>query len=188
MANVKHTMFAGMAFGLAELFKHILGNKRLLGPVNYTLELSAPDGPSTGGGKQALQHVKLVPEQGGTTLVVGTANAGEKIAELRTFKHVDEMHRQRFKGAAFEADPTQYEALIGAARAFFTDYKYTVTMLDHVPARPPTPAKSRPVAPVAARSTGSAAVAKLPASALRFVITVVLTAAMVVAVALFLRR
>src|SRR5256885_11091470 len=131
MAQVKHTMFAGMAFGLAELFKHSVGKKRLEGAVNYTVELSAPDGPSTAGGKQAVQHVKLVPEQGGPTLLIGTANAVDKTAELRTFKQVDEMHRPRFKGAPFDADLTQYEDLVEAARTLFTEYTYPVKPLDY---------------------------------------------------------
>jgi|tagenome__1003787_1003787.scaffolds.fasta_scaffold20381739_1 hypothetical protein len=190
MAEVKHTMFAGMAFGLAELFKHSVGKKRLSGPVPYGVELSAPDGPSTAGGKQALQHVKLVPEQGGPTLLIGTANAVDKTAELRTFKHVDEMHRQRFKGIPFEADPTQYDDLIAAARAFFADYKYTVTITE-APPKPVAPqaaAPSRPMPAVSSRPVPPAGVAKLPTSRLRVILTVAVTAAVVIAVALFLRH
>jgi hypothetical protein len=187
MAQAKHTMFAGMAVGLAELFKHSVGKKRLEGTtgVSYSVELSAPDGPSTAGGKQAVQHVKLVPEHGGPTLLIGTANAVEKIAELRTFKQVDEMHRQRFKGAPFDADLGQYEALVDACKAFFTEYKYQVTLLDYTPA----PSPSRSMAAVGSKAVvPPAGVAKLPSSPLRFIITVALTAAVVVAVALFFRR
>jgi hypothetical protein len=190
MAEVKHTMFAGMAFGLAELFKHSVGKKRLAGPVVYNVELSAPEGESTAGGKQALQHVKLVPERGGPTLLIGTANAVEKAAELRSYKHVDEMHRQRFKGAPFDADPTQYEALLEAARAFFTEYKYTVTVLDSAPSRAVTPVAppSRSTPPAPSKSVATAGVAKLPSSPLRFILTVAVTAAVVIAVAMFLRH
>jgi hypothetical protein len=192
MAEVKHTMFAGMAFGISELFKHSVGKKRLEGPgVVYTVELSAPDGPSTAGGKQALQHVKLVPEQGGPTLLIGTTNAVDKHAELRTFHHVDEMHRQRFKGTPFSVDPAQYDALIEGARVFFTEYKYNVTMLDQAPSRSMTPAPaapSRPVTAIGSRPIATAGVAKLPGSPVRFIVTVAVSALVVVLIALFLRR
>jgi hypothetical protein len=189
MAEVKHTMFAGMAFGLAEMFKHSVGKQRLKGDVTYAIELSAPEGESTAGGKQALQHVKLVPEGGGPTLVIGTAHAVEKMAELRTWKQVDEMHRQRFKGAPFDADQAEYEVLLEAARKFFTDYKYNVKFAESAPAAAvPAAAPSRPVAAVASRPIPTAGVAKLPSSPLRFIITVCVTAAVVVAIAMFLRR
>src|SRR4051794_5996562 len=188
MAEVKHTMFAGMAFGLAELFKHSVGKTRLRGDVSYSVELSAPEGESTAGGKQALQHVKLVPDGGGPTLVIGTANAVEKLAELRTYKHVDEMHRQRFKGAPFDVQMGEYESVVEAARKFFTDYKYTVTVVDAAaPKAVPAP-PSRPVAAVASKPIAAAGVAKLPGSPLRFILTVCVTAAVVVALAMFLRH
>src|SRR4051794_4115516 len=187
MAEVKHTMFAGMAFGLAELFKHSVGKTRLRGDVSYSVELSAPEGESTAGGKQALQHVKLVPDGGGPTLVIGTSNAVDKIAELRTYKHVDEMHRQRFKGAPFDVQMGEYETMVEAARKFFTDYKYTVTVVE-APKAVPAAAPSRPMPAVASKPVASAGVAKLPNSPLRFILTVCVTAAVVVALAMFLRH
>jgi hypothetical protein len=188
MAEVKHTMFAGMAFGLAELFKHSVGKMRLKGDVTYSVELSAPEGESTAGGKQALQHVKLVPDGGGPTLVIGTANAVEKLAEMRTYKHVDELHRQRFKGAPFDVQMGEYETVVEAARKFFTDYKYTVTVVD-APARAvAAAAPSRPMPAVSSRPVAAAGVAKLPTSRLRVILTVCVTAAVVVVVAIFLRH
>jgi hypothetical protein len=197
MAEVKHTMFAGMAFGLAELFKHSVGKRRLKGEggVTYNVELSAPDGESTAGGKQALQHVKLVPERGGPTLVMGTANAVEKQAELRAFNQIDELHRQRFKGAPFDVEPNDYAALLEAARAFFVDYKYAVSIVD-APPPPPRATASAPVAAAPSRQMPATAskpvthggVAKLPSSPLRLILTVTVTAALVVIIAFFLRR
>jgi hypothetical protein len=196
MAEVKHTMFAGMAFGLAELFKHSVGKKRLKGEggVTYNVELSAPEGESTAGGKQALQHVKLVPERGGPTLVMGTANAVEKQAELRAFNQIDELHRQRFKGAPFDVEPSEYAALLEAARSFFVDYKYAVSIVDAPPPRatgttPVAPAApSRPMAAVSSKPVATAGVAKLPSSPVRLIITVTITALAVVIIAFFLRR
>jgi hypothetical protein len=155
MGEPQHTAFAGQAIGLAELFKFGLGKKRLEGPVSYTPELSAPEA-STGGGKQPLQHVKLVPDAG-ATLVIGTANIVEKSCELRTFRHMDGVHRQRFKGQPFGADPDKYTAFLEDAKAFFVGQHYTVSMVDAVTPTRPMPAVAGALRPVAVPH-----VAKLP--------------------------
>ena len=98
MANVQRTMYAAQAVGFADLFKSLLGPVRLPGPVVYHPELSAPEGESTGGGKQATQHVMLVPDAGGATLVMGSVNVKDKTAELRPFLAFEQMIVQRFKG------------------------------------------------------------------------------------------
>ena len=184
MGEQQHTVFAGQAVGLAELFKFGFANKRLDGAVNYTPELSAPDGPSTAGGKQALQHIKLVPEAG-ATLVIGTANVVDKSCELRTYRHMDDVHRQRFKGAPFPADPTKYAALLEELRTFFVGQHYTVTI--HEAAAP-----TRPMPPIASASRPIAvpAVAKLPSRApVGLIVTVATTLALVAtALVMFLRR
>jgi hypothetical protein len=174
MRQLNHTMFAGEAIGLAQLFQHAFGKKRLEGPVSYAVEMSTPDGPSTAGGKQPLQHLKLIPQGGGPALLVGTANLVDKEAELRTFLFVDQAHRQRWKGAAFSADPVPYQELMDSIRAFLVQQRYAVTLLDVGPPEPAVPV---------------AGVAKLPnASPTRLILTVALTAALVVAAAAFLRH
>src|SRR5438105_4208852 len=76
-ARPLQTQFAMRALGLAERFAQVCGAHGLDGDgVTYRLELAAPEGPSTGGGKQAVQHVKLVPNRG-TTIVIGQANQVE---------------------------------------------------------------------------------------------------------------
>jgi hypothetical protein len=166
-----HTMFAGQAIGLAELFNLTVGKKRLEGVVSYTPRLSTPDGPSTAGGRQALQHLTLVPEGGGATILIGTANLVEQQAELRTFAHVDELHRQRFKGVPFQIDRARYDALLESIRAFLGERKYAVTLAEAP--RPAAPFQTRIYRP----------------SPLRMIITMALSAAVVLAVAaLFLRR
>jgi hypothetical protein len=177
--SAPHTMFAGQALGLAELFNLTIGKKRLQGLVPYAPELSSPDGPSTGGGKQALQHIKLVAEGGGATLLIGTANLVDRQAELRSFKHVDDAHRQRFKGVGFQVDRAQYEALLETMRAFFAERKYGVTMTDGSPSRVVSPA---------GKATRLAAVPAPRASLLRMIVTMALSAALVVAVAAFFLR
>jgi hypothetical protein len=150
----QHTAFAGQAVSLADLFRYGFSKKKLEGVVSYTPELSSPEGDSTGGGKQALQHVKLVPDSG-ATLVIGTANVVDKSCELRTFRHMDDVHRQRFKGRPFDADPSRYDQLIEDLRAFFTGQHFTVSIHETVaPSPPPVASAPRPVA--------TPSVAKLP--------------------------
>ena len=64
-----------------------------------TVEMTAPQG-STQGGKLALQHVTLRPAGTGTGLVVGTLNAGEKRAAIRSYVEVARVHETRFKKPA----------------------------------------------------------------------------------------
>ncbi|HEX8950895.1 MAG TPA: hypothetical protein VF997_11840 [Polyangia bacterium] len=119
MSEAKHTQFAMQALGLAETFNLMLQAERVKGPITYRVELSAPDGMSTAGGKQATQHVKLVPEGGGTTVVAGSANHVERWAELRTFEHLKLLHAQRFKGAEIPLNRVQYNELLEKLKAFF---------------------------------------------------------------------
>lgn len=180
----QHTAFAGQAIGLAELFKYGFSKKRLEGPVSYTPELSAPESTSTGGGKQALQHVKLVPDAG-ATLVIGTANIVDKSCELRTFRHMDDVHRQRFKGQPFAADPERYGALLEDLKSFFVAQHYTVSM--HEAAAPTRP---MPAVATVSRPIATPAVAKLPSRApVGLIIAIATTVAALATVAvLFLRR
>lgn len=129
MSDPKRTAFAMQAFSLAETFNLMLQAERVKGPVTYRVELSAPDGMSTAGGKQATQHIKLVPEGGGTTIVAGSANQAENWAELRSFEHLKLLHAQRWKGAEIPLNRVQYNELLDKLRAFFAD-KVTVRMAE----------------------------------------------------------
>jgi hypothetical protein len=96
------------ASDLAAAFNDALKRVRI-GPGEYSAELTAPEGPSTAGGVQAMQHLRLVPRQPGLpTLVVGHANHAEEKAELRTYEHLDAVHRQRFR-RPLAIDRGQYE-------------------------------------------------------------------------------
>ncbi len=142
MSDPKRTAFAMQALSLAETFNLMLQAERVKGPVTYRVELSAPEGMSTAGGKQATQHIKLVPEGGGTTIVAGSANQAEHWAELRSFEHLKLLHAQRFKGAEIPLNRVQYNELLDKLRAFFAD-KVTVRMAELPRDVPSTaPAKS----------------------------------------------
>lgn len=146
MAVKKLTMVAQQAVGFAELFKAVFADG-LQGPVNYRVELSQPDGPSTAGGKLAMQHIKLVPPDSGPTLLIGSANTVEKTADLRSFRMLAGQHAQRFKGATLPIDPQRYASLVESLRTFFSDRGMRVTVQDDVGSAPPLS-----VAPPAPRS------------------------------------
>jgi hypothetical protein len=69
-----------------------------IGAGDYVVELTTPEGPSTGGGKQARQHLRLVPRRKGYAVVVaGIVDPVTSFAEVRTFEHVAVLHELRFQ-------------------------------------------------------------------------------------------
>jgi hypothetical protein len=127
MAEHNRTQFTLKALSLADYFKAIMGQQRVSG---YRVVLAAPDGPSTGGGKQALQHISLVPDAGGATITAGSANQVEKVAEIRTYDHLAQLHAQRFKGKKLPLDRIAYNELCKRMQQFFGEQKLTVVLLD----------------------------------------------------------
>ncbi|MFO0678578.1 MAG: hypothetical protein U0169_18730 [Polyangiaceae bacterium] len=92
-----HTRITIEAHELAEVVNSGFEGIRL-GVPEYVPELTSPEGPSTAGGIQALQRVKLVARKPGfANLVVGSANRVTGVAELRNYDYVDAVHRARFK-------------------------------------------------------------------------------------------
>ena len=109
------TQFSIQASTLADSYRSTVGRLRVA-PHGYSPDMTAPEGQSTGGGVQAMQHLRLVPgEPGLPTLVVGHANHAEEKAELRTYEHLDAVHRQRFK-KPLDLDRTQYDDFLRLAK------------------------------------------------------------------------
>ena len=129
MPDYKYTQVAQKAASLAELFDARF-EKGLDGPVHFRVALTAPDGPSTGGGKQALQHIKLIPEGGGPAVLIGSANTTRMTAEIRTFEHVAALYAQRFHGAKAPLDVTRYYELGQGLATFFRAMRMTVTFAE----------------------------------------------------------
>ncbi len=162
MSDPKRTAFAMQALGLAETFNFVFQAERVKGPVTYRVELAAPDGMSTAGGKQATQHIKLVPEGGGTTIVAGSANQAESWAELRSFEHLKLLHAQRFKGAEIPLNRVQYNELLEKLKAFLAD-KCTVR-LAALPRDGEMPAATPKKGPIGALVIGLVLAAAMAAS------------------------
>jgi hypothetical protein len=135
MAEEKRTQFAMAALGFADLFKVQIGSRKLPGPVPYVVELAAPEGPSTGGGKQGVLHIKLTPDVGGPVTVAGWANPFERTAELRTFDHLAAAHAMRFHGQQIPLDRAQYDGLLARMHEFLATQGLQVSTM----ADPPRP-------------------------------------------------
>ncbi|MBX3197616.1 MAG: hypothetical protein KF894_05690 [Labilithrix sp.] len=85
--------FVSLADSVTEAFRDFA-----IGAGAYAVELTAPQGMSTGGGKQALQHLRLRPRREGyAVLVAGTVNQVERRAELRDYDHMAIMNDVRFR-------------------------------------------------------------------------------------------
>lgn len=85
----------------------------------YAIELTTPPGQSTNGGKEALQHLCLVPQRPGHPgIIVATVSAVAKEAQLRSFEYVDAVHRARFR-RAIDLTPRQWEQVLARAEEVF---------------------------------------------------------------------
>ena len=144
MTEDKRTEFAMAAVDLAGVFNTAFADA---GVAGYSLQLTAPEGQSTGGGIQALQHVTLVSETGGPSIVVANCNNVEKKADLRTYDHAAGLFQQHFAGSAFPVESGQYQALSDRIGEFFRNQSFQVGT-----ARPP--AAPAPQANAAAPARG----------------------------------
>lgn len=139
----KYTAVAGKAMDFATLFNAVFANE-LDGPVPYRVDLTTPVGPSTEGGKLALQHIRLVPPDRGAAVVLGTVNQTDNSAEIRTYRHLADVHARRFNGARIPLDPNEYLKLKNRLQHFFAAQGFTMLMVDVTPSLAPPPPEAHP--------------------------------------------
>jgi len=120
----------------------------------HSVEMTAPEG-STKGGLLALQHVTLKPETG-MAMVVGTVNAGEKRAELRSYAHVAKVNDDRYK-LPLPFDEASYKAFLEKAESLLGAFGIETTVTDVPRDTAPSFADQQEAKP-AARSGGNALV------------------------------
>jgi hypothetical protein len=133
MAEPVHTQFAMKAIDLASVFKSVVGAEPVAstsGP-SFQVELSAPDGPSTGGGAQSVQHIRLVRE--GMTVVAGSIDSVQRSVELRSYAYACGLHAQRYKGAPLPISQAAYDAMLKRIRTFVASQDYAVVLKDAAP-------------------------------------------------------
>ena len=108
------TRVANQAASLAETVSEGFEDFHM-GAGDYVVELTMPEGPSTGGGAQARQSIRLVPRRKGYAIVVvGTVDPVTSTAEIRTFEHVAILHEVRFH-QPLEISGEEYEDFLAKA-------------------------------------------------------------------------
>jgi len=107
-----YTVLAREGVNVAQLLNTAL-SKRTLGKVTpRRLEVAAPIGQSTQGGKKARQSVTLIPVAGeGPSVMCGWIDAAQKVAELREYQDVAVQYKSRF-GSRFEVSAEEYATLM----------------------------------------------------------------------------
>lgn len=122
--QVVHTSFAFQANALATQFNELFGQVEV--PTGHLMSLTAPDGPSTGGGVQSLQHLKLSPKGPGPVLVMGSLDTNKMTASVRTHGHL--AHQARARGVMLAVQLKAYEAVADRVRTFLESMGFQVTV------------------------------------------------------------
>jgi hypothetical protein len=150
MEDGKFTMFAGKAVALAEVFKFTVGKEPFVGPSVCRLELSAPAEESTDGGRLAVQHVSIVPENGGPATVMATAYQVERRAEARQYEVVADTYKKRFRANTFPVSPGQFDEMTRKLKDFFQQFGFKFEIAPLLGGRPsiatPVAGVNRPTA------------------------------------------
>lgn len=106
-----YTMMAQQGIDAAAVVNAAM-QKRVLGTLTpRRVEVIAPHGPSTSGGKKARQSITLTPVAGGGAgIVFGFLDVAAKSFEVRPHAVVAQQYKARF-GESFEATAEEYDAL-----------------------------------------------------------------------------
>ncbi|MCP3166827.1 hypothetical protein [Myxococcus qinghaiensis] len=106
------TMFANHSALLAEQLRDALGKKMYGRGPHRVLRIDDPEGPSTGGGKQARQSISLVPRKGtGPSVVCGWVDVSKREAQLRGFEGVAKRY-EAHHGEPLELATEEYERFL----------------------------------------------------------------------------
>lgn len=125
--QVKRTAFAQQAVDFSDYFDMLFEKVLVQGDAPRRAMLVAPEGISTGGGKQARQALVLKAEAEGIPgLTVGWVDRNQGMVALRTYEYLEEQHRQRFGKKPFEIDKESYDAFYKKAQEFFSREKMPI--------------------------------------------------------------
>jgi hypothetical protein len=161
MEDGKFTMFAGKSVALAEVFKFTVGKEPFVGPAVCRLELSSPTEESTDGGRLAVQHVSIVPENGGPTTVMATAFQVDRRAEARQYEVVADTYKKRFRTNNFPVTPGQFDEMTRKLKDFFQQFGFKFEIQPLVLNRP----SAAVAAPARGTASGPVSAAKRPVAA-----------------------
>lgn len=149
--HVKRTAFAQQAVDFSDYFDMLFEKIVVEGDAPRKPTLVAPDGMSTGGGKQGRQHLVLKADDDVVPAVpVGWVDRGQGMVSLRTYECLVDQYRQRKK--PFDLDQESYETFFNKAKDFFTREKMPVKVESAV--RPSVAAPAAPVVQEASSNRG----------------------------------
>jgi hypothetical protein len=107
-----YTVMAREGINAAEVVNTALKKKEVGKETPRRVEVIAPHGPSTSGGKKARQSITLVPVSGqGAGLMCGFLDVAQKSVEIRDYAVVAEQFKKRF-GTRFDVSAEEYGALV----------------------------------------------------------------------------
>jgi hypothetical protein len=131
MDPLHHTAYAGRALQFAQLFALRVGSPRLYAPDGAPLpiELTVPDGLSTGHGIQNLQHITIT--HGVRTIVFGSLDQLKDAIEIRSFDYLGTHYEDRWS-APLPFDVGTYNDLFKRLQEFTAGQKLTLTVKDPV--------------------------------------------------------
>jgi hypothetical protein len=120
-----YTMTAREGVDASELV-HAAFSRKTVGKLTpRRVEVVAPDGPSTAGGKRARQTIRLVPASGeGSPVMCGSLDVAQKIVELRGYEALVQQYEARF-GEACDIAEAEYAALCKDLQMVLTPFRYT---------------------------------------------------------------
>ncbi|MBI4821643.1 MAG: hypothetical protein HY791_35605 [Deltaproteobacteria bacterium] len=160
--EASRTVHAQQALDISELLSLKFADKSFGTRTPRKLKVTAPDGPSTGGGKRARQSIILVPAEepenwnSGESVPCGWLDAAQKQAELKSFDVLASQYHQRH-GRRIDIDQPGYDLLLADIQAFLKTQAFTTKVTAVVPQKAATTRHlDREEAPVAATNTGGA--------------------------------
>ncbi len=154
-----HTLVAQRAVSLADQFNQLYFELRMT--PGYRVDMTAPTGPSTLAGAQALQHIRLFSPTGAAPLLMGNVDTSAKKSVLRTWACLKQMHALR-SGEGFELVEAEYAKFLERVQKHFAVLQISVSIEDAKPlfaASVPSEVEA-PVAPTASMTDMAAAFPK----------------------------
>ena len=119
------TAFAEQGMVIAETFRAGVASAALPG---LRAELMDPEA-STGQGKRSLQHIRLVPENGGLAVTIGSVHVANRRAEIRSYAYVARAFQERF-GHPPPFLPNAYENVVQAMERVLRTFMIEVARVD----------------------------------------------------------
>lgn len=125
--DAKRTQVAQSAFDFSRYFSGIFDGVRVAGATPRRPVLVAPEGMSTSGGKRARQSIVLQPDDTmNAAVTVGWVDVGERQSMLRSHVALETIHRERFRGRAFDVDRASYATFFEQAKSFLQSCGFEV--------------------------------------------------------------